>query len=146
MKKELIFIFFILLVFYGIHGFPTSMERLEGVSTIDINVYDTYYVISSKYYWILTLLFAFSMSYLVRILVTKFRNRIANYIFLIVNALFIVSLVYVIRFFNTILRDFKERAVAIDQAFYNFFYIATAFFVFTIIFEIYVLFKMQQQK
>jgi len=141
MKKELIFIFFVLLVYYGIHGFPMDQKTLDGVSTIDINMYDTYFVIPSKHYWLLSLLFTFSISYLVRILITKFHNRIANYIYVVVNALFIVSLVYVIRFFNTIFREFKERSVDIDPFFYNLFYLATALFIFSVIFEIYVLYK-----
>ncbi|MEM6720605.1 MAG: hypothetical protein AAF611_14855 [Bacteroidota bacterium] len=145
MKKELIFIGFVLLLFYGIHGFPTDMETLTGVTTIDVNVYDTYFVIESNLYLIFTLLFTFSITYLIRILVTRFENQIANYIYLISNGLFIVALVFVIRFFNTMLRDFQEEGLQIDQVFYNFFYFTTALFIFSVIFEIYVLFKIRKQ-
>jgi len=146
MKKELLFIFFILLLYYGIHGFPTDIETLKGVSTIDVNFYDTYFVIESKLYLIFTLLFTFSITYLVRILITRFENRIANYIYVITNGLFIVALVYGIRFFNTMLRDFQEAAIQINQVFYNFFYFTTALFIFSVIFEIYVLFKLRRKQ
>jgi hypothetical protein len=146
MKKELIYIFIILLVFYGVHGFPMDMETLTGISTIDVNFYDTYFVFPSPYYWFITLSFTFSITYLVRILFTKFKNQYANFIFIISNGLFIVSLVYVIQFLNLILKSFPEKGLATNKVFYTYFYVTTALLLFAVIMEIFVLFKMRKHR
>ncbi|MFK7748428.1 MAG: hypothetical protein AB8B65_08565 [Kordia sp.] len=142
MKKELIYIFIILLVFYGIHGFPMDMETIRGIATIDVNVHDSYYVVQSHYYWIITLSFAFAITYLIRILLLKFKNKYANIIYLITNAAFIVSLAYVIQFLNIIIEQYSEKGLATNSTFYTYFYITTALLLFSVIMEIFVLFKM----
>ena len=135
----------ILLAFYAIHGFPLNSEDFRVKETFAINVHDTYFVISSPYYWLFTLLFTFSTAYLIRILITKFSNRFANYTYLVFNALFIISLVFLIRFFNAALRDMQELYTNVDPLFYYTFYVITAIFIFSVIFEIYVLFKSKKQ-
>ncbi|MGH1384111.1 hypothetical protein [Kordia sp.] len=145
MKKELIYIFFILLLFYGIHGFPMDMETFTGISTIDVNFYDTYFVLPSAYYWFITLSFTFSIAYLIRVLLTRFKNWYAKLIYLITNGLFIISLVYVIQFLNLILKDFPEKGLASHKTFYTYFYVTTALLLFAVVMEILVLFKMRKK-
>lgn len=146
MKKELIYIFSILLIFYGIHGFPMDMETFTGISTIDVNFYDTYFVLPSTYYWLITLSFAFSVAYLVRVFLTKFKNQYANFIYIISNGLFIVSLVYVIQFLNLMLKQFPDKELASHKTFYTYFYVTTALLLFTVVLEIFVLFKMRKHR
>ena len=142
MKKELLYIAIILLLFYAIHGFPMDMETFTGISTIDVNFYDTYFVLPSAYYWFITLSFAFSITYLIRVLLTRFKNWYAKLIYLITNGLFIVSLVYVMQFLNVILKQFPDTTLASHKTFYTYFYVTTALLLFSVIMEVFVLFKM----
>jgi len=142
MKKELIYILCILFVLYAIHGFPMDMETFTGISRIDINFYDTYFVFSSAYYWFVILSFAFSIAYLIRVFLSKFKNRYVNIIYIITNGSFIVSLIFMINFFNLILEHSSEEGLATNKNFYTFFYITIALLLFAIIMEILVLFKM----
>lgn len=145
MKKELLFIFFVFLVYYGLHGFPTDVESFSGDTSLNLNFHDTYFVIDSKLYLTFTLLFTFSISYLIRILVTQFESRFASYIYLITNALFIICLLFSIRFFNTMLRDLQEVKATINDVFYYFFYFTSSIFIFSVMLEIYVLFKVRKR-
>ena len=142
MKKELLYIAIILLLFYAIHGFPMDMETFTGISTIDVNFYDTYFVLPSAYYWFITLSFAFSITYLIRVLLTRFKNWYAKLIYLITNGLFIVSLVYVMQFLNVILKQFPDTTLTSHKTFYTYFYVTTALLLFSVIMEVFVLFKM----
>ncbi|KAB8154929.1 hypothetical protein EZY14_003350 [Kordia sp. TARA_039_SRF] len=146
MKKELLFILFIILLFFAIHGFQINTTSILEDATIDLNVHDTYFVIPKVYYWTYTLLFLFSICYLIRILVLRFANRLANYIYVIVNALLIVWLIFEIHALNVLFRDFQQNSIEIDQLFYYFFYFITTALIFSVIFEVYVLYKVWNQK
>ncbi|MDX6181916.1 hypothetical protein SGQ44_04750 [Flavobacterium sp. Fl-77] len=66
-------------------------------TSVDINIHDTYFVIESTNILILTILFVFFFTYLVRMISTRFRIITINSIFLLSNLLMIVLIAQVIK-------------------------------------------------
>ncbi|MEO1029945.1 MAG: hypothetical protein AAFX55_00990 [Bacteroidota bacterium] len=64
------------LIFYGIDGFTSE-------AVIDINVHDTYYVISNFHFMLILGVLVFFGVYLLRTLIHKFKNLTANLILMI---------------------------------------------------------------
>jgi len=146
MKKELLYILFILLIFFAIQGFPTDPKLLLGDSTFDLNIHDTYLVISSMHYFIFTFLLLFSMLYFLRVVFLKFRKRVANYIYLTANGLFICSLLFVIQFIYEISQLFKNDTINDNTALNTFLYITIALLLLSVSLEIVVALKVKNQK
>lgn len=67
-----------------------GMDGLKPHAMTDINVYDTYYVVSTIYPVLGLVIAVFFWGYLLRMLLGKFRNRTANLIFLISDVLMIM--------------------------------------------------------
>ncbi|WP_298521181.1 hypothetical protein [uncultured Kordia sp.] len=97
MKKELIYILLCLIVLYALLGFPMDLNTLLQDSTLDINVHDTYVVIDAIDYIMSMFVFTFSFLYFLRVLFTKFKNRLVNYLYIIFNGLFIIICFFIIQ-------------------------------------------------
>ncbi len=74
------------LLFYGIDGFNSD-------SVVDINVHDTYYVISNFEFMFILGVGIFFGVYLVRTLINKFKNLTSNLILMISIILLILALI-----------------------------------------------------
>ncbi|WP_299276411.1 hypothetical protein [uncultured Psychroserpens sp.] len=73
------------LVVYGINGFKSE-------AVIDINIHDTYYVISNLHFTVLTAVFICFLVYSIRSLREHFKNLSANLILILSTILLIVVL------------------------------------------------------
>ena len=109
-KKILIeFIFFIgvyvAIALIMLVTFPYGNTRLHN--TIDINVHDTYFLISNVHVFIALLITGYFISYQTRNLTIKFKNRFSNIIGLISNVLFIILLSIII----SLLFQLKNTAI-----------------------------------
>jgi hypothetical protein len=146
MKKEILFSGFVLLLFYGIHGFPLNFNAFLEDTTIDINVHDTYLVITNTVYLLLTLSFTFAVSYFVRVVSTKFQNQYANYIYLISNFIFFAAGLYIIWFFNSVFTDFKALGYEIEESMLYVYYMIIAFLILAFVMEIFVFLKVKKRR
>ncbi|GAA4272706.1 hypothetical protein U6A24_08125 [Aquimarina gracilis] len=99
-KKEAIWAFataiFIVLFNFSFFG----LDSFSKNGTIDINIHDTYFVISKFYFFILFAVYIFFWVYLVRILRKKFKNLAANIGFMISTILVIITNMYCLSFLN----------------------------------------------
>lgn len=66
-------------------------------TAVDINIHDTYFVIESTTILILTIIFIFFSTYLVRMIMTRFKIIAINAIFLLSNLLMIILIAQVIQ-------------------------------------------------
>ena len=146
MKKELLFILFVLLLFYGLHGFPLDFNVFLEDATLDINVYDTYFVVSNVLYLAVGLSFLFAICYFVRVVSTNFRNQYANYIYLIVNLIFFILSIYVIQFFISIFSIFQEKGYNVEESIQYMYYGFIGFAILSIVLEILVFMKVRKQR
>lgn len=89
-KKELIWLagtlVFILIINLTIFG----IEGLKDSSTVDFNVYDTYFVIANIHVILLVAVLIIFLVYLIRVLSRRFRNLTANLILMISTILLIL--------------------------------------------------------
>lgn len=101
-RKEIIWligtIIFVLLVHFAIFG----MNGLQTDATLDINIYDTYLVISSSHFMLLSTVLIFFGIYLVRMLRRNFKNLTANLMFMIANILMILLCVHIIKIIGSV--------------------------------------------
>lgn len=99
-KKELYWLVGTLLVAVIINVFLFGIGVLQLTGSFDINVHDTYFVISNSHLLLLTAAWVFFWVYLVRMLLSKFRNITANSIFIINGVFCIIILSLVIKPLN----------------------------------------------
>ena len=145
MKKELPYIALSLVLLYTLLGFPVSINTLLQDSTLDINFYDTYLVIEGRDYIIFSFVFAFVSVYFMRVLVTKFQHRIANYIYLIFNVLFMVILGYITQLFYVISQGFEINGVQHNTGLSKEFYFFSFLFLVALAMEIYTIMRVRKQ-
>ena len=69
-----------------------------GDSTIDINVHDTYFVITKIHFFVIFTFLIFYAIYLIRMLRRLFKNLTANLVFLILNIFAIILISQIISF------------------------------------------------
>ena len=62
--------------------------------TLDLNIHDTYYVIENNMFAFMTVASLVFIVYLVRLIIGRFRNVIANIVFMIANAVFLILFTY----------------------------------------------------
>ncbi|MBP4137556.1 hypothetical protein [Flavobacterium geliluteum] len=95
LTKEIIWSVVLLIISYLAYNPNLVFPNKE--TTVDINIHDTYFVIESTNILILTILFVFFFTYLVRMIITRFRIITINSIFLLSNLLMIVLIAQVIK-------------------------------------------------
>jgi hypothetical protein len=93
--KEVIWSVVLLVISYLTYN-PKLVFPQED-TTVDINIYDTYFVIESTNVLILTIIFIFFCTYLVRMMSTRFKIITINSIFLLSNLLMIILIAQVIQ-------------------------------------------------
>ncbi len=145
-KKELFWglgiTVFILCFNFGFLG----LDSLSKNSITDINIHDTYLVISKFYFFILFAVGIFFWVYLVRMLRNRFKNLTVNVAFMVAAVLMIIVNIYALLFLN-ILNDNPEKvqnALASDpvsDAMNIMFYVVLTLQVFLLIFLTYCGFK-----
>ncbi len=101
-KKELYWligtvtlILFVIVGVFGINGFKPD-------STTDINVHDTYYVISTTHAIVLITPLIFFSIYLIRIFYQKFKNPVSNTVFMFSDIILIFIFTFLISFAGSI--------------------------------------------
>lgn len=60
-----------------------SMLSYDSEGLLDINIHDTYFVISNEYFWVWITITIFSLSYLLKCLLNGFSSKPSNLILLI---------------------------------------------------------------
>lgn len=90
-------IYFVLTLLLSLLAFVLlfGMENIKSGKLI-LNVHSTYFVIKATHFLIVFLPFIFSITYLIRITVLKYKNLYANFIYLIFNGLFILIILSLI--------------------------------------------------
>ncbi|AWH73834.1 hypothetical protein DCS32_06605 [Dokdonia sp. Dokd-P16] len=112
MKKINTYLFFLttlLFLFLAIGVFDLSVL---GNETLDINVRDTYFIIDQRIIFILFAVLIFSLVFLVRSLIKKFKDNFANYIYLSFSVIGILALSLVIYF----IKDLNYIAATTDAS------------------------------
>ncbi len=108
-KKELFWglgvTVFILCFNFGFLG----LDSLSKNSTTDINIHDTYFVISKFYFFILFAVSIFFWVYLARMLRNSFKNLTVNVVFMVAEILMVIMNIYALLFLN-VLGDNTEKA------------------------------------
>nr|WP_315220569.1 hypothetical protein [uncultured Flavobacterium sp.] len=95
LTKEIIWSVVLLIISYLAYNPNLVFPHKE--TSVDINIHDTYFVIESTNILILTILFVFFFTYLVRMISTRFRIITINSIFLLSNLLMIILIAQVIK-------------------------------------------------
>jgi len=88
-RKEIIWITILFIISYLLYN-PYLIFNSSETSTVDINIHDAYFVIESTNILILIIGLVFYFTYLVRMLLARFRNLIINGVFLLSNLLMII--------------------------------------------------------
>jgi len=102
--KEIILPIVLLIVSYLIWNQYLQFFKSTENTTIDINIYDTYFVIEATNILILFISLVFLIVYLVRILISRFRNIIINSVFLLSNLTMIVIVSFVLQLLKTTIK------------------------------------------
>lgn len=97
---------FLLILLIGIFG----IEGLKSDAVTDINVHDTYYVITNIHLIIPIITLTFFSVYLVRMLRWNFKNLIANLIFMISDITMILIFTFLISLASS-LREIPEATI-----------------------------------
>ena len=97
---------FLLILIIGIFG----IEGLKSDAITDINVHDTYYVITNIHLIIPIITLTFFSVYLVRMLRWNFKNLIANLIFMISDITMILIFTFLISLASS-LREIPETTI-----------------------------------
>ncbi len=150
MKKELLYlagtIFGIILIIGTQFGFDIFL----GDTTVDFNVHDTYFVTSTVYLALFSILLLTTAIYFARIVCTRFKNKFANYTFLVCNALLILYLILICIFLgdlDAIIRGdvnedtTREFATSMNKVIANLLYSAYFAIILALFIEIIVIFK-----
>lgn len=96
--------------------FDPSLSFDFAESTVDINVHDTYFVIEGSHILILITIACFFAIYLCRMLIYRFKNFAVNIIFMVANALQVLSLVGIANMVKAFLDMFPEQGYYISQS------------------------------
>lgn len=96
LRKEIVWIIASLIISCLIwHPFlPFNFSDFN--STVDINIYDTYFLIASLHIFFFIIANVFFIVYSIRMLISRLRNTIINGIFLFSNILMIIVMGYLI--------------------------------------------------
>ncbi|MBC8756841.1 hypothetical protein H2O64_19360 [Kordia sp. YSTF-M3] len=150
MKKELLYLACVILGIILIDGLQFGFDIFSGDTTIDFNVHDTYFVTSTVYVAVFSILLLTSAIYFARLVFTRFKNKFANYTFLVCNALLILSLILICIFlgdFNALIRGdvnettTREFATSMNKVIANLLYSAYFAIILALFLEIIVIFK-----
>ena len=99
--KEVIWVVALLIISCLIWNIFTNNSAIQD-STVAINIADTYFVIEKVYLLFIIVPAVFYFIYLIRILSFKFRNLIANNVFLVFNFLLLVIMFYILQAVSTL--------------------------------------------
>lgn len=91
--KEIYWPFGISFLIVILYIFTFGLDGLLSNTLLDINIHDTYYVISQTHLLLLIFILIFWLVYLVRMLVNRFQKLMINLIFMIANSFLIFILV-----------------------------------------------------
>lgn len=150
MKKELLYLIGIILGIILIIGLFFGFDQLSGDTTLDLNIHDTYYVFPSINAVIFTIILIATSAYFVRIVFTRFKNKFANYIFILLNALLIIGLIMICMALNDFGAIIQEKmadgttgkmATSMNKAIANLLYSAYFMIVLAVFIEIVIAFK-----
>ncbi|MFD0861812.1 hypothetical protein ACFQ1M_06305 [Sungkyunkwania multivorans] len=89
-KKETYWLLGSTLLAFALFFAPSGFSDFDLSSTTDINVYDTYYILPRFALFVFVLTFIFFVVYLIRMLSQKFKNIIANLIFISASSILIL--------------------------------------------------------
>jgi len=81
----IVLVLILILAIFGLDGFKTD-------TTLVINIYDTYFVISNLHFITLIFVFSFFTIYLLRTIRRNFMNVVANLMLIIITILFVLVL------------------------------------------------------
>lgn len=91
-RKELLWFFGTLSLSLLFHLFFKGFDSFTADSTLDINIHDTYFVISDLIFFTVKSALLFFFVYLLRMLCSNFKNLYANFVFIIACALVVLIL------------------------------------------------------
>ncbi|EAQ50533.1 hypothetical protein [Leeuwenhoekiella blandensis] len=91
-RKELLWFFGTLSLSLLFHLFLDGFDSFTADSTLDINIHDTYFVISDIIFFTVLSALLFFFVYLLRMLCSNFKNLYANFVFIIACALIVLIL------------------------------------------------------
>lgn len=146
MKKELIYVLICFVISFSLLGLPMNIKLLLQDAILAINAHDTYIVIQNGDYIIFTFVFTFSFMYFLRVLYSKFKNRWANYLYLIFNGLFIILTFFLIQLAYVLTKGFDNQTLNHDDRFGFPFYLCIVISIAAIALEIFTIVRLRQQK
>ena len=111
-KKEIFWLFGSLLGAVILSALFFGIQVLQLNGTFDINVHDTYFVVSNSHVLMLTAGWLFFWVYLVRMFGARFRNITANSIF-IINGIFCIILL------SLVIKPLNEYALSTGAGAHN---------------------------
>ena len=91
-------VFVLSIVLFGFEGFSTN-------TSLDINLYDTYYVVPNQHFVSLISVLCFFAVYLVRGFIGKFKNAVVNVVLMISTILMIVVLMGIYTYVETLIQQ-----------------------------------------
>jgi len=152
MKQEAIYLGIGVILCCILLQFPFDVNTLMLHETLYINAHDTYFVVDMKYHAISSLIFSFAFVYFLRILFTKFQNRLVNYLYLIFNGLFIVLAVITIissvqiNILSTLTKSYEEQGIYDPNNFGFSFHLFIILVFIAFVLEIYAFWRLRERR
>ncbi|MCC4213935.1 hypothetical protein [Leeuwenhoekiella parthenopeia] len=98
--KELIFLLMLIVSLLVLPMYSIGWEALHPESQIDVNIHDTYFIIPTLPAICVYIVFIIFSIYLFRVLLQKFRNKIANLILIVSTMALILIFTFLICLFR----------------------------------------------
>ena len=105
LTKEIIWPLVLLIISYLIYDSNLQFFNSKEKSTIDINIYDTYFIIESVNILFLIISLLFFIVYSIRIVISRLKNITINGMFLFSNLLMIIVMSYMINISSVLIAD-----------------------------------------
>lgn len=104
-KKEIFWILGITAVILSIYILTFGIQGFKGSTTLDINVHDTYFLISNFHFIVLLSIISFFIIYFIRALKWRFKNLTVNVVLMISIILLIIVLTETYSFIDNVVQE-----------------------------------------